>query len=103
MVSSYHRFGIQDMIAVAVLAGTATLFLHSKWEAFGVRLSPALRQLFVEWWPLLLILAGTTLLFTHYRSETTNRRSGKFPRAANCSAASSFSATSATTRGTHEY
>jgi hypothetical protein len=99
MVSGYYRFGVQDVIAVALLAGTATMFLRSKLEAFVVRLSPALRQVLVEWWPLLLILAGTVLLFEHYRLETADRRPGKPPRA-NWPSASS-SATSATTRGTH--
>jgi hypothetical protein len=102
MVSGYHRFGIQDMVAVAVVAGTATLLLRRKLEAFGVRLSPALRQVFLEWWPLLLILAGTILLVAHYSLETTNRRPEKSPHGADWSSASS-SATPATTRGTHEY
>lgn len=99
MVSGYYRFGIQDMIAAVLLAGTAAMFLRSKLEAFVVRLSPALRQVLVEWWPLLLILAGTILLFEHYRFKMADRRSGKPPRASWPSASSS--ATSATTRGTH--
>jgi hypothetical protein len=99
MVSDYNRFGVQDMIAVAVLAGASAMFMRTKLEAFVVRLSPALRQVLVEWWPLLLILAGTVLLLEHYRLETAHRGSGKPPRANRPSASSS--ATSATTRGTH--
>ena len=87
MAYGNHRFGIQDIIAVAVLTGTATVLLRSKFEALGVRLSPALRQIFLEWWPLLLILAGAVLLFGHYRS-------GKQPRRANILPAAP--------RGTHE-
>jgi hypothetical protein len=87
MASRNHRFGIQDIIAVAVLTGTATVLLQSKFEDLAVRLSPALRQVFVEWWPLLLILAGAVLLFGHYHSV-------RQPRGAN-----SFSAAP---RGTHE-
>ena len=77
MVSGNHRFGIQDIIAVAVLAGTATVLLQSKLDTLGVRWSPALRQLFIEWWPLLLILVGIVLLAAHYRSGTAPRCSGK--------------------------
>ena len=87
MASGNHRFGIQDVIAVAVLTGTATVLLRSKFEDLGVRLSPALRQVFIEWWPLLLIVVGAVLLFGHYRS-------GKQPRRANILPAAP--------RGTHE-
>jgi hypothetical protein len=88
------------MIAMAVLAGTAAMILRGKLEAFVVRLSPALRQVLVEWWPLLLILAGTVLLFEHYRLETADRRSGKQSRA-NWPSASSSATSATTTRGTH--
>ena len=87
MVSDYNRFGVQDMIAVAVLAGASAMFMRTKLEAFVVRLSPALRQVLVEWWPLLLIVVGAVLLFGHYRS-------GKQPRGANILPAAP--------RGTHE-
>jgi hypothetical protein len=93
MVTGNHRFGIQDIIAVAVLAGTVTVLLQSKMEAVGVRLSPALRQVFIEWWPLLLILVGIALLVAHYRSRTAPRYFGKQSRGA-----SLFS----TSRGNHE-
>lgn len=95
MASDHHRFGIQDVIAVAVLTGTATALLWSKLETLGVRLSPALRQLFIEWWPLLLILVGIILLFSHYRSAMTSHSSGRQPGGA--------SLHSSVSRGTHEY
>lgn len=74
-VSVNRRFGIQDIICVAVLTGTATVLLLSKIETSGVRWSPALRPIFLAWWPLLLILIGIVLLFTHFRAETRSRRS----------------------------
>ncbi len=91
MTSGNRRFGIQDIIAVAVLTGTATVLLRSKLETVGVRLSPALRQVFVEWWPLLLILVGMILLFAQYRSGIKSRQSEERLRSA-----------SASFRGSHE-
>ena len=81
MASGNHRFGIQDVIAVAVLTGTATVLLRTKFEDLAVRLSPALRQIFIEWWPLLLIVVGAVLLFGHYRSGKQSRRENILPAA----------------------
>jgi hypothetical protein len=100
MTSVNHRFGIQDIIAVAVLTGTATVLLRSKLETLGVRLSPALRQGFVDWWPLLLILVGMILLFAHYRSGMKSRDSEARSRGA--SLMSTSASASASTRGSHE-
>ena len=81
MASGNHRCGIQDVIAVAVLTGTVTVLLRSKFEDLGVRLSPALRQIFIEWWPLLLIVVGAALLFGHYRSGKQSRGENILPAA----------------------
>ena len=88
MAADSHRFGIQDIIAVAVLVGAATFLLQGKLETLALRLSPSLRQVLAQWWPLLLIVVGIILLFTHYRS-------GKRSRAARI--------VSSLPRGTHEF
>ena len=74
MASGNHRFGLQDILAVAVLAGTVTFLLQGKLETLAVRLNPAIRDAFSLGWPLLLIVAGMILLLAHHRSEQRSRR-----------------------------
>jgi hypothetical protein len=79
MATRTHRFTAQHLIAAAAFGGLATVLFQSKLDALALRLSPAARQSFSEFWPLSLIFAGGVLWLTHAISE--RRRGGTVPPA----------------------
>jgi len=73
MTTSAQRFTVQHLIAAVALASTATAVFLSKLDGLAVRLSPAIRQAYAQWWPLLLILAGGILWLIHAKAHRTTR------------------------------
>ena len=62
-----YPFWKDDTIAAAAFAATGTAAFQSKLDALAIRWnSPALSAL-IEWWPLLLIIGGLTVLLLHPR------------------------------------
>ena len=73
MTTSAHRFTLQHLIAAAALTGTGTALFLNKLDVLAVRLSPAIRQVCAQWWPLLLIVTGGILWLIHASSQKAHR------------------------------
>ena len=74
MTTSAHRFTLQHLVAAAALAGTGTALFLNKLDVLAVRLSPAIRQVCAQWWPLLLIVTGGILWLIHANSQNPKGR-----------------------------
>jgi hypothetical protein len=70
MATVYHSpFWTEDTVAAATLAATGSAAFQNRLDALATKWNiPALYAL-VQWWPMLLIIAGLILLLVHPRAE----------------------------------
>ncbi len=81
MASNYHSpFWTEDTVAAATLAATGSAAFQSKLSALAIKWNmPALYAL-VQWWPMLLIIAGLILLLVHPRAEASQPHAASSPQ-----------------------
>jgi hypothetical protein len=71
MTVGNHQFGTEATFAAAIVAAIGATILESKLGTIVSRLHLSMLHVWVQWWPLLLIVAGVVLLCYGARSGDT--------------------------------
>ena len=70
MAAGNHQFGNDAPFAMAIVAAIGALLLESKLESIISNFHFVRLHSWVQWWPLLLIVAGAILMFLERTANT---------------------------------
>ena len=82
MAAGNHQFENEAPLAAGMVVAIGSVLLESKLETIISRLHFPMLHAWVQWWPLLLIVAGVVLLFTDRAPAARETKQSRFADAA---------------------